>query len=100
MTVKLWGKGSPVVDKQIGVDLCRSLGHVCLSVCVSLSACFIQADMHVCVFTHKAVTTVAAPSCVFIYTLKVFGVYFLKLSHSEEIHQAGCRKNNRGAEVN
>lgn len=37
------------MDKQIGVDLCSSPGHVCLSLRVSLSACFILADMHVCV---------------------------------------------------
>lgn len=79
------------MDKQIGVDLCRSPGHVRLSVCASLSACFILADMHVCMFIHNAVTTVAASSCVFIYTLKVFGV-LLKLFHSEEIHQAGAGK--------
>lgn len=81
------------MDKQIGVDLCSSPGHVCLSLRVSLSACFILADMHVCVcvFIHNAATTAAACSYAFIYILRVFGV-FLKLSHSEEIHQAGAGK--------
>lgn len=91
MTVKLWGRSLPVFDKQIGADLCGSPGHVHLAVRVSLSACFILADMHVCVFIHNAVSTVAASSYAFIYILKVFGV-FLKLFHSEEIHQVGRGK--------
>lgn len=43
----------------------------------------------VCVFIHNAATI--ACSYAFIYILRVFGV-FLKLSHSEEIHQAGAGK--------
>lgn len=53
-----------------------------------LSACFILADMYVRMLIHNSVTTVAAPSCAFIYTQKGFGA-FLKLFHREEIHQAG-----------
>lgn len=90
MTVKLWGRSLAVIDKQIGVDLC-SPGHVHLSVCLSLFACFILADIHVCVFIHNAVTTVAASSYAFISILKVFRV-FLNLFHSVEIHQAGSGK--------
>ncbi len=86
MTVKLWGRILSVVNKKMGVDLCRSPGHVCLSACDSLSACFILADMSVCVFIHNVAATVAASSCVFIYICTALEA-LLKLLHSEEIHQ-------------
>lgn len=63
--MKLWGRSLPVVNKQIGLDLCRSPGHVCLSVCVSLSACFFLADMHVCAFIHNALQLL--PLAVFLF---------------------------------
>jgi len=58
---------------------------------VCLSVCFILADMHACVFIHNAAAAVAACSSAFFYIRKVFGV-FLKLFHSEEIHQVGRGK--------
>lgn len=44
-----------------------------------------------CVFIYNTLTTVAASSYAVIYILKVFGV-FLKLFHSEKIHQVGRGK--------
>lgn len=67
---------------------------MCAYLCVSLSACFSLADMHVCVFIHKAATMAIASSFVFIYIGKSLGVV-LKLFHSEEIHQAGVRKTTK-----
>lgn len=87
------GRSLPVVNKQIGVDSCRSPGHVRLSVCLSLSACFSLADMHGCVFIHKAATIAIASSFVFIYISKSLDVF--KLFHSEEIHQAGVRNTTK-----
>lgn len=89
MTVKLWGRSLPGVDKQIGVDSCRSPEHLRLFVCVS--APFILADTHMCVFIHNVVVAIAASSHAFIYIPEVLGV-FLKLLHREEIHQDGGGK--------
>lgn len=76
------GKTPPVDDKQIRDNLCRSSGACAF---VSLCAGSIFADTHVSVLIHNAVTTANAPSYVFILVLGVF----LKLLHSEGIHQGG-----------
>lgn len=65
--MKLWGRSLPVINKQIGVDLCRNPGHVRLSLCFPVCLFLFGADMRMCLFIHNALSIAAAPSCVFIY---------------------------------
>lgn len=81
------------------VDLSRSPGHVRLSVCVSLSSCFILADMHVCVFIHNAVTTVSA-CCVFIYIRSLWSLPKVVSAWVRRSIKPVQKKPRRGAEVN
>lgn len=59
--------------------------------CALICVCFLVYAFLFLDDMHNAVTTVAASSCVFIYIRKSLGV-FMKLFHSEQMHQAIARK--------
>lgn len=112
VTTRLWGKGSPVINKTDTTWFMTESGpwayRLCFSVCLFLHG----ADMLVCSIRHNAPfysrlhlppptpVSLMLPPASFLFIFAVSSRVVLKLFRSVEIHQAWLRENNREAQVN